>query len=110
MPDAQPTADAPRKDAPYGMIVVLAGLAAVVLVSLAAMFRFDDATMVVTALGPVTGFIGTLVGAYFGLRGTSLGQQNAAAADVKRAQAESPPPPFDSDGLGPVPAPAPAAG
>jgi hypothetical protein len=30
--------------------------------------------------------MGTLVGAYFGLRGASLAQQNAADAETKRAE------------------------
>ena len=75
MPDIQSTtttADA-NTEPPYGMIVVMTGLVAVAAVAIVAMFQYpNDATMVVTALGPVIGVIGTLVGAYFGLRG-SLG-------------------------------------
>jgi hypothetical protein len=62
------------------MYVVLAGIVAVTAVTVVAVFRYDDAAMIVTALGPVVGVIGTLVGAYFGLRGSSLAQQHANAA------------------------------
>ena len=89
MPDIQSTtttADA-NTEPPYGMIVVMTGLVAVATVAIVAMFQYpNDATMVVTALGPVIGVIGTLVGAYFGLRGSSLGQQKAAEAEIKRAE------------------------
>ena len=84
----QEPADEPpgRKDGPYGMYVVLAGILAVTAVALAAIFHYSTATQVVTALGPVTGIIGTLVGAYFGLRGSSLAQQKAADAEAQRAK------------------------
>ena len=78
---------AKKPDGPYGMYVVLAGLLAVTTVALAAIFHYSTATQVVTALGPVTGIIGTLVGAYFGLRGSSLAQQKAADAEAQRAKA-----------------------
>jgi hypothetical protein len=74
-------------EAPYGAIVVITGLVSVVAITIVAMFQYpSDATMVVTALGPVIGVIGTLVGAYFGLRGSSLGQDKAARAEIKRAE------------------------
>ena len=66
------------------MYVVLAGLIATTCVALAAIFHYEDATQVVTALGSVTGIVGALVGAYFGLRGASLAQQNARDANAKR--------------------------
>jgi Zn-dependent protease len=76
----------PRRDAPYAMYVILAGLFATTAVALSSIFHYADATDAVTALGPITGIIGTLVGAYFGLRGASLAQQNAADAETKRAE------------------------
>ena len=48
-------------EAPYGAIVVITGLVSVVAITIVAMFQYpSDATMVVTALGPVIGVIGTL--------------------------------------------------
>jgi hypothetical protein len=75
------------------MWVILAGLGAVAVITVVALIRYDDPTAIVTALGPVTGVIGTLIGAYFGLRGSSLAQQNANAADVARAQIAAGTPP-----------------
>jgi hypothetical protein len=75
------------------MWVILAGLAAVAVITVVALVRYDDPTAIVTALGPVTGVIGTLIGAYFGLRGSSLAQQNANAAEVARVQAAAGTPP-----------------
>lgn len=89
MPDTQPQTGAPKGngEAPHGAIVVMTGVLSVVAVAIVAMLQYpSDATMVVTALGPVIGVIGTLVGAYFGLRGSSLSQQKAADAEIKRAQ------------------------
>src|SRR3954451_18427091 len=71
----------------YGMWVILAGLAAMTAVTVVALLRYSDPTAIVTALGPGTGVIGALVGAYFGLRASSLAQQNANAAELARAQA-----------------------
>ncbi len=61
----------------YAMWVVLGGLAAIVVVSAFAILHYASASDAVTALAPVTGIISALVGAYFGLRGASLGQQKA---------------------------------
>jgi hypothetical protein len=77
----------PPKDGPLAMWVILAGLAAMTVVTLAALIRYDQPEAIVTALGPVTGIIGTLVGAYFGLRGSSLAQQHANAAEASRVEA-----------------------
>src|SRR3954468_23081033 len=87
MSDAGDTTSPTTKDAPYGMWVILAGLGAMTIVTIGALVRYSDPTAIVTALGPVTGVIGTLVGAYFGLRGSSLAQQNANAAELERAKA-----------------------
>jgi hypothetical protein len=89
MPNEAPHAKASREDAepPYAAIVVITGVIAVVSVAIVAMFQYpEDATMVVTALGPVIGVIGTLVGAYFGLRGSSLSHQKAVKAEIRRAE------------------------
>src|SRR5262245_58521720 len=76
-----------QREPAYGMWVTLAGVAAVTAITIVALIRYDNATSIVTALGPVTAVIGTLIGAYFGLRGSSLAQQNAAAAEIQRANA-----------------------
>lgn len=90
-----------RRDAPYAMWVIIAGLSAMTLVTIAALVRYPSPTAIVTALGPVTGVIGTLVGAYFGLRGATLAQQHATAAEVARTRAAMPEPP-SSNGHGTV--------
>jgi hypothetical protein len=80
----------PKREPAYGMWVTLAGVAAVTSITIVALIRYDDATSIVTALGPVTAVIGTLIGAYFGLRGSSLAQQNANTAELQRTQAAAP--------------------
>jgi len=79
--------DNTKREPAYGMWVTLAGVGAVTAITIVALIRYDNATSIVTALGPVTAVIGTLVGAYFGLRGSSLAQQNASAAELQRANA-----------------------
>jgi hypothetical protein len=91
--------DKGRREGPYAMWVILAGLAAMTVVTIVALVRYPDPTAIVTALGPVTGVVGTLVGAYFGLRGSSLAQQNATAAELARAGQALPGPP-SSNGHG----------
>ena len=76
-----------QREPAYGMWVTLAGVAAVTAITIVALIRFDNATSIVSALGPVIAVIGTLIGAYFGLRGSSLAQQNANAAEIQRANA-----------------------
>ena len=80
----------PRSEGPYALWVILAGIGAVTVVTIAALVRYADPAAIVTALGPVTGVIGTLVGAYFGLRGSSLAQQHASRAETARAAAAAP--------------------
>ena len=82
--------DKTQREPAYGMWVTLAGVGAVTAITIVALIRYDNATSIVTALGPVTAVIGTLVGAYFGLRGSSLAQQNANAAELQRANAAAP--------------------
>jgi hypothetical protein len=76
-----------QREPAYGMWVTLAGVGAVTAITIVALIRFDNATSIVSALGPVTAVIGTLIGAYFGLRGSSLAQQNANAAELQRTNA-----------------------
>ena len=65
---------------PYGFIIVVIGIIVVAVVFLATMYRFsgvfdidpktpiDGATLVITAMSSLFGVIGTLVGAFFGVR------------------------------------------
>ena len=82
--------DKTQREPAYGMWVTLAGVAAVTSITIVALIRYDNATSIVTALGPVTAVIGTLIGAYFGLRGSSLAQQNANRAELARVAAAQP--------------------
>jgi hypothetical protein len=92
MADTPQTPHAPAKDGPYAMYVIIAALAAMTAITVTAIFHFASATDIVTALGPVTGIIGTLAGAYFGMRGSSVAQQHAVAAEQARAAAAHPAP------------------
>ena len=67
-----------QREPAYGMWVTLAGVGAVTAITIVALIRYGNA---------VTAVIGTRVGAYFGLRGSSLAQQNAAAAEIQRTNA-----------------------
>ena len=87
--------DSSPREGPYAMWVILAGLGAMTAVTVGALIRYADPTAIVTALGPVVGVIGTLVGAYFGMRGSSLAQQHAAQAEMARAAMQTSPPPDD---------------
>jgi membrane associated rhomboid family serine protease len=62
---------------PWGAVVVIVGLIAIVAVSITAMFHYKQANDVATATVGVSGVIAALVGAYFGIRGSSLAQANA---------------------------------
>ena len=65
---------------PYGFIIVVVGVITVVIVFLITMYMFsglfdnvaetpnDGATLVITAMTSLFGVIGTLVGAFFGVR------------------------------------------
>src|SRR4051812_23656426 len=64
----------------YGALVGVGGLAAVAFCFPAALSVFrnvapapDSATAVATVLAPVTGVVGTVVGAYFGIQAGSAG-------------------------------------
>ncbi len=100
-----------KREPAYAMWVVLAGIASVAAVTIVAILHYKAAADLVTALGPVSAVIGTLVGAYFGLRGSSLAQQNANTAELQRATLASAPP-NTSNGSVQVPPkpPDPAAG
>lgn len=60
--------------------MVIAGLAAIVIVFVFAVFQYKTAAEVTTAVGAVSGVIAALVGAYFGIRGATLAQTNAESS------------------------------
>ena len=62
---------------PWGAIVVVTGLVAIVAVFVVAVLHYKNAADVTTAVGAVSGVIAALVGAYFGIRGAILAQGNA---------------------------------
>jgi hypothetical protein len=66
--------DSSKKQAAWGAWVVIAGLVAIVAVFGFSLLRFDKAAEVATAVGSVSGIIAALIGAYFGIRGSSLAQ------------------------------------
>jgi membrane associated rhomboid family serine protease len=76
----------PRQRNPNGLggaIVVIAGLIAIVAVFVVAVIHYPKATEVTTAVGAVSGVIAALVGAYFGIRGSSLAQTKAESRSSK---------------------------
>jgi len=70
--------------AKYGVWVVLAGLAVILTAFAISVFVFEPtAADVSTALAPVTGIVGTIVGAYFGVQVGSQGRQQAEATTAE---------------------------
>jgi hypothetical protein len=69
----------------FGFWIVTLGLVLVVVVFLAAMARWTAASDVAAAVGSVTGVIGTIIGAFFGVQVGSAGKEKAETA---RAEAE----------------------
>jgi hypothetical protein len=61
----------------YGLWVVFAGLAVILAAFGAALVAFSEAADVSTALAPVTGVVGTIVGAYFGVQAGAAGKEKA---------------------------------
>jgi hypothetical protein len=62
------------------VLVVLAGLGVTLVAFALSVFVFDAAEDVSTALAPITGVIGTVVGAYFGVQVGASGKEDAEAA------------------------------
>lgn len=67
----------------YGLVVVLAGLVVITFAFVVALKEYDKAADVSTALAPVTGVVGTLVGAFFGVQAGAAGKEKAEAARSK---------------------------
>jgi hypothetical protein len=92
----QPAADDSGKWK-YGVTVVLAGLVVILLAFVLSLSEYEKAADVSTALAPVTGVVGTLVGAYFGVQVGAAGKEKAeekrerSEAEAKAALAALPP-------------------
>src|SRR5947209_20241212 len=79
-----PPEPARKPEPPWGAIVVVTGLVAIVAVFVVAVLHYKNAADVTTAVGAVSGVIAALVGAYFGIRGAILAQGNAEQSASKR--------------------------
>lgn len=72
-----------------GLLAVVVGLVVLLAAFLVAAFHYKTAGDVSTALAAVTGTIGTLVGAYFGVQaGSRSGERAASQAENARAESE----------------------
>ena len=69
--------------AKYGVTVVLAGLGGTLVAFGLALLAFDKASAVSAALAPITGLIGSIVGAYFGYQVGASGKSESEAARTK---------------------------
>lgn len=76
--------DAPRRQ--DGFSVVALGIVSVAVAFLFSAWKWNSAAEVATAVGSITGVIGTLVGAYFGVQVGSDGKQKS---EQRRDQAEN---------------------
>jgi hypothetical protein len=74
----------------WGAVVIIAGLAVVVGVFLGALTHFTDAKDVTAVVGVITGVVGTIVTAFFGIHATasagSDATQKVAAAGAQATQ------------------------
>jgi hypothetical protein len=82
-PTAAESAEVAR--ARYGVTVVLAGLVVTLVAFGLTLLAFDKAGSVSAALAPITGVIGTIVGAYFGVQ---VGASGKAESEAARSKAE----------------------
>jgi hypothetical protein len=67
------------------LVVVVVGLTTVAAAFGLAVLHYTKSSDVSTALAPLTGVVGTIVGAYFGLQ---VGSQGTAASEARRARAD----------------------
>jgi energy-converting hydrogenase Eha subunit A len=77
VPPEQPPKPSFLNDAPWGAIVVISGLVAIVIIFVVAIGHYKEASDVATATASISGVIAALVGAYFGIRGSSMAQEKA---------------------------------
>ena len=71
----------------YGLLIILAGFVLVALVSVVAIFRWDDATNTAAVIGATTSLVGTVVGAFLGVQVGSAGKERAEAARERSEEA-----------------------
>jgi uncharacterized membrane protein len=71
----------------YGLLIILAGFVLVALVSVVAIFRWDDATNTSAVIGATTSLVGTVVGAFLGVQVGSAGKERAEAARERSEEA-----------------------
>jgi len=81
-------ADPCKRQAAWGAWIVIAGLVAIVIIFGASLVRFSKASDVATAVGSVSGVIAALIGAYFGIRGSTVAQ--AQVIEMMNRQPKSP--------------------
>jgi hypothetical protein len=81
----------------YGVSVVIAGLVVIFSAFAFALAEYSQAADVSTAMAPITGVVGTIVGAYFGVQVGAAGKDKAdrhrkeADDDVKKLCLRTPP-------------------
>jgi hypothetical protein len=83
---ASTDASADTERAKLGVLVVIAGLAVILIGFVLAVLHYHVAGDAATALASITGVIGTIVGAYFGVQ---VGSQGKASAEAARTHAEN---------------------
>lgn len=82
-----------KQDTQYGFWIIIAGFIVVLLVFLVSVYKWPESKDVTAAVGSVTGIVGTLAGAYFGVHVGAAGkekaeqQRDAAQAKVERIAA-----------------------
>ena len=90
MPNDKPT-DTDEK--PYGFWIIIAGFVVVVIVFIVSVHKWGEAKDVTAAVGSITGIVGTLAGAYFGVHAGAAGkakveqQRDAAQSRAERLAA-----------------------
>lgn len=78
------------KDHAGGLLVTVAGLTVLLVAFLVAVYHYGKAGDVSTALAAITGTIGTVIGAYFGVQaGGAAGNKAAQQSDKARAESEA---------------------
>jgi energy-converting hydrogenase Eha subunit A len=90
-----PKKRAGKKQAAWGAWVIIAGLTAIVIIFGLAIARFNSANQVSTAVSAVSGVIAAIVGAYFGLRGSSIAQAQMMEMMGTEQKPKDQPPPLE---------------
>ncbi len=63
----------------YGLIIVMAGFAVVLATFILSLYKWSESKDVTAAVGSVTGVVGTLAGAFFGVHVGAAGKDRAEA-------------------------------